>query len=66
VAKRARERAKTTTIYSRRIENLPLWFDRNDRNDLPKMKIFVPLFVGSYAFHLSFRVLKTLWEYKVA
>jgi len=30
VAKRARERAKTTTIYSRRIENLPLWSDRNE------------------------------------
>jgi len=28
-AKRARESAKTTTIYSRRIENLPLWSDRN-------------------------------------
>jgi len=30
VARRARERAKTTTIYSRRIENLPLWSDRNE------------------------------------
>jgi len=30
VAKRARERAKTTTIYSRRIENLQLWSDHND------------------------------------
>jgi len=28
VAKRARERAKTTTIYIRRIENLQLWSDR--------------------------------------
>jgi len=30
VAKRARERAKTTTVYSRRIENLALWSDRNE------------------------------------
>jgi len=30
VAKRARERAKTTTIYSRRIENLQLWSDHNE------------------------------------
>jgi len=30
------------------------------------MKIFVPLFVGLYASHLSFRGLETLWVYKVA
>jgi len=28
VAQRARERANTTALYSRRIENLPLWSDR--------------------------------------
>jgi len=33
---------------------------------LPKTKMFVPLFVGLYASHLSFRVLKTLCVYKVA
>jgi len=27
VANRARERAKTTTVYICRIENLPLWSD---------------------------------------
>jgi len=31
-----------------------------------QMKMFVPLFVGLYASHLSFRVLETLWVYKVA
>jgi len=30
------------------------------------MKMFVPLFVGLYAPHLSFTGLETLWVYKVA
>jgi len=28
------------------------------------MKMFVPLFVGLYASHLSFSVLETLWVYR--
>jgi len=41
-------------------------FKKQDFLLLPKMKMFVPLFVGLYASHISFRVLETLWVYKVA